>query len=336
MQQNEKVEEITNNTFNGMKVAKGLDPNKIISKSIFLYNEPNRQFEKHGHLLYPLVGRNHRATLDTSNGNVLWQQELAFKKILNESQARNFYPFEEVSTNLTDLFNEKLKDTGMHIVREYSSHGDFSHYWECLSDRFDIDIKDSFRVGDTVQVGMVVRNGIGTSVALGIDLFTNCVRCSNGAIARGKDLGSIAIAHASSFAKMKHRFEEAIPIVIEHVKGLISYYQRSAYVRMNQEIAEQLYLNLHRPVSDGYYPDYLGIDTDERKRQEEKDGRITDISKIVHYRQENIALWQAFNDLTSPLWKSQTLGFTGKRTAEIALHRQLIKIVDKHGSKAAA
>jgi hypothetical protein len=317
--------EIADQTFRGVKVAKGIEPSKILERSIFLYDEPNRQFEKYGHLVYPILTRDHRARFGLSSGYKQWEQEEQFKKFLTEQQARNFYPHEEVTTQLTDIFESDLKDSGMKIVKQYSSHATFSNYWECLSDRFDTGIKDSYRVGDTVQVGMVVRNGIGTNIALGIDLFTMCLSCQNGAVARGKDLGTVSISHASSYQKMKDRFIEAIPIAIDAVKDLIAYYQRAVYVKMNQTIAENLYKRLR--IGEKYFPPSFGIDSDERKKQIEKNEY--DVSKIVHYHGDE-SLWKTFNDFTAGIWKSGSLEFTGKRQSEIQLHNELLQQVIAH------
>lgn len=315
-------------TFGDSKISKHIDPSKIIEKSIYLYNEPIKTFEQYGHLLYPILVRDHYAKIDFGSGHFHWEQEGKFKKFLTDLQAKSFYPHEEVNTQLQGIFEGELKDSGMKIVKKFDSHGGFSNYWECLSDRFDTGIKDSYRVGDVVQVGMIVRNGIGTSTALGIDVFTNCLTCQNGAVAKGKDLGSFSVSHVTNYQHMKDKFLEAIPNAIKHAKKLIEYYQQSVYVKMNQKLAEEIYDATH--FSDNYYPDYFGIDKDEKKKllESKKPSKITG-KELIHFKGDNVQLWQTFNDMTHDLWHSDRLHFTGKRGAEISLHNELISIVER-------
>lgn len=317
-----------NETFSGVKVRKDIDPSKIIEKAIYLYDDPDKTFEQYGHLLYPILIKDHYGKIDKGSGYKLWQQNGDFKKFLTDHTS--FYPHEEVTTQLKNIFENELVDSGMKIQKTYDSHGGFSNYWECLSDRFDTGIEDSYRKGDVVQVGISVRNGIGTSVALGIDVFTNCVACSNGAIARGQDLGSFSVSHITDYNKMKNRFLEAIPNAIHHAKKLIDYYQKSVYVKMNQKLAEEIYDKTH--FSDKYYPEYFGIDPDEKKKllETKKPSKITG-KELIHYNGgDNVQLWKTFNDMTHDIWKSERLHFSGKRGAEITLHNELISIVNRN------
>jgi hypothetical protein len=55
------------------------------------------------------------------------------------------------------------------------------------------EVIDNKGMKDEVRVGCVIRNSLGAGVALGADLFTYRLICENGAIAKGRDLGSIAI-----------------------------------------------------------------------------------------------------------------------------------------------
>jgi hypothetical protein len=313
--------------FGGAKFEQGIDPSKVIEKSIYTYNEPIKTFEQYGHLLYPILVRNNYTRIGFGSGYYHWEQEGKFKKFLTDLQAKSFYPHEEVTTQLTDLFEGELKDSGMKIKTRYDSHAGFSGYWECVSDRFDTTIKDSYRVGDVVQVGMIVRNGIGTSVALGIDFFTNCLTCANGAVAKGKDLGTFSISHATNYKDMKTRFLQAIPDAIKHAKKLIEYYQKSAYIRLNQKIAEEIYDKTY--FTEKYYPDYFGIDPEERKKAKQ-DKKKSLGEKVVNFKtSDNITLWQAFNDMTAELWHSDRLQFSGKRGLEIRLHNELISLVNR-------
>ena len=65
----------------------------------------------------------------------------------------------------------------MHIVEEYEAHDGDSHYWTLLSNEFHKVDKDK------IKIGVAIRNGIGTNVSLGVDLYTVRQVCENGAVA---------------------------------------------------------------------------------------------------------------------------------------------------------
>src|SRR5215510_14210362 len=142
-----------------LKYASGIEQKDILERKTFLWNRPDKRFAEFGDLLYPqLVTSN--GVVNLGNNSKYWEEDGNFMGNLTEKQAKSFYPHRAVSKHLGRVLEEHLKDTGMRIVQEHNANNKFTHYWECLSDRFDRKIKDTHaKVDDVVQVGMLVRNG---------------------------------------------------------------------------------------------------------------------------------------------------------------------------------
>jgi hypothetical protein len=311
---------VTRLNLDGIRFASNIDPQDVIERGVFLYDKPDRTFERWGHLTYSLIGRNHKGIFDVVEKPKWWEQNGEYKKMLFNT----LYPHEEVQYQVNQLFENELVDSGMKIVRNHISHDGYTQYWEVLSDRFDVELKDSYRKDDVVQIGMMVRNGIGTGIALGIDLFTNCLVCLNGAVARGQDIGSIAISHVGDYEAMKAKFLEAIPNAINRAKDLIEYYQQAVYVKMTQKIAENFYTNL-KDLTSSHYPEYFNLDDDARKDKEKR----KDAKEIVNFSErDHLSVWEVFNDFTQDLWHANKMKFSGIRYNEISLHRALIQTVN--------
>jgi hypothetical protein len=302
--------------------ASGINPNKILEKKIQVYDEPDLTFSKWGHVLRPLLVPNAKGIV-TKAKDRHWEKDGTFEDFIRENTV--FYPNEPLGDHLKDLLKKDFKDK-MQIVDEHESHNGRSHYWECLSDKFNKDIKgSSLKVGDTVQVGMIVRNGIQTDIALGIDIFTKRLSCTNGMISKHPE-GNISIAHIGSFESMREKFLAAIPIAINAAKNMIEYYQQSAYVKTSQRIAENFYTGLRNRLTPQYFPDDFNLDIDLEKKEPEK------VSKIVRYEPHGEKkLWDMFNNFTEKIWhadkivkRGNGLSFTGKRNTETQLHKVLI------------
>jgi hypothetical protein len=295
--------------------AQGIDPKKIEYEQIMTYNEPDRTFEKWGHILKP--------TLANANNNIIksgyrcWKQDGDFMDFINKNTV--FYPHEAVHDHVQKTVNTSLKDSKLQLIKEYDTHKGRSHYWEYVSDLRDNVIKGSLKVNDIVQVGMIIRNGIQTDIALGIDFFTKRLSCTNGAISAARSEGNISISHVGTYEYMRDRFTEAIPYAIEKAKELIYYYQESAYIKANQKLAEEFYSQLRNKITPSYFPDNFNLDLDKAKAEPEA------ISKIVKYEpKKEEKLWDVFNNFTEKIWHSEKLSFTGIRKTETALHKVLI------------
>jgi Domain of unknown function (DUF932) len=180
-------------------------------------------------------------------------------------------------------FVEKNKD--LHIMPapvsganfRTSHHGDAA-YWTILSDRFEKVIE-----GDDVQLGCVVRNSIGTYVALGADLFTVRQVCTNGAIAKGHDLGSIAIRHIGNHQDMLRNFGAGIERIIDKCSELVEYYRQATQIKLNKKIAEEW----AKRIPQRALPENVHVD---------EKGKVT-LSKTTQP-----TVWEAFNEITYAGW----------------------------------
>lgn len=328
----------------------------------------DKTWEKYGHILYPVLMRNRWNKLDARSGYKLWMkltpnadtgvEEWTERKILKESQT--FIPHEEISSALNaifaeqlgiqqkayegqaqernTIFHERLKSAGFGTegwkITQHPSHKGDTIHWEILTDYREA-IKNSYTekingTEDGVYLGCVVRNGLGTSVALGVDMFTYRPWCSNGAIARGKDLGTFAISHVGSYERIQDAFETGIIQVFERVKDLVEYYRKATQVKMNQQVVDLIVKQVM--PADMYLPPYIEVDEDIRKLRKEKgkDRELTEDQKEYRFapRGREITVWETFNDFTTGFWKSPTLAFHSTSAYESQLHSALVKSID--------
>lgn len=95
-------------------------------------------------------------------------------------------------------------------AKEFSHH-DKAQYWKLVSEdiREQIDYRGT---GDVVHGGVVVRNGVGVSVALGADLFTMRVVCGNGCVGRGVDMG-FKLRHVNNIDVLRSLFIDRKSVV---------------------------------------------------------------------------------------------------------------------------
>jgi hypothetical protein len=304
-------------------------------------SQADRTWQHYGHILAPIAFRNRWDKLDTRSGYYLWLQnqgdyvgtdeQLLERKLLKDTQT--FLPHEEVSHQLTEIFDNELKGSGLHITdRHQSHHGDTMH-WTILSDSLNRNIENSY-VGkdDIVRFGAVVRNGIGTNVALGVDLFTYRLICENGAIARGTDLGSFSISHAR---RKDERIQDAIvPAIkrcVEHLKDFTDYYQQATKIAFNQKILDTIITKL--APSDRMIPEKdIDIDYDLRRKKEKnptnKDLQHQSEYKISRQGKEK-DMWHIFNDFTELYWHNNKMSFHRISRKEQQLHQVLIQTVER-------
>jgi hypothetical protein len=296
--------------------AQGINPDKILEKKVMVLDQPDRTFEKWGHLV--------RATLTNQKNQIIktghrhWEQNGEFKDFLNRNTV--FYPHEAVEDHANKSIDSSLKKHNIKLIDKYYTHNDRSCYWEYVCDLRDHIIKgSSLKIDDVVQTGFIIRNGIQSDTALGVDFYTKRVSCTNGAISAARSEGNISISHVGSYEHMKTRFLEAIPLAILKAEELIDYYQQSVYIKANQKLAEEFYEQLRNKITPKYFPENFNIDPDIAKEDPEA------ISKIVTYKPKTEEkLWDVFNNFTENLWHSKRLSFTGKRKTETALHQVLL------------
>ena len=191
------------------------------------------------------------------------------------------YPNEEVNAVLHKWVDRP--GSGLKIVKQYFSHGGSASYWQIMSDKY-----AEVQKGDKIQIGCLVRNSIGTYVALGADLFTYRLICSNGAIAKGSDLGSIAVRHIGDRNIMVKEFSKGLEQILDRTAGLIHYYKEAAKMKVNQLIAE----SWAKRIPQRALPPQIEVNTK--------------TEKVTLTGQPN--LWTAFNDITANVWKNESQG----------------------------
>lgn len=224
---------------------------------------------------------------------------------------RNYvvYPNEELDQVLHKWVDRP--GSGLKIVKQYFSHHGDASYWQIMSDKY-----AEVQKGDKIQIGCVVRNSIGTYVALGADLFTFRLLCSNGAIAKGSDLGSIAIRHIGDREVMVKEFSRGLEHILERTSGLIDYYRQAAKLKVNQLIAE----SWAKRIPQRALPKQIEVDT--------KSGKVTLTG------QPN--LWTSFNDITADVWKNTNhgepmkneTGFSTKHYLTMYAHKVMIQAIN--------
>jgi hypothetical protein len=215
--------------------------NQVISqqkyKAFSIYadmSKVNRMWEKYGYLQAPLAIKKQNGVFSSRSHKsqvVILNDE--FRKILTASYA--LVPHEFVYDTLDKHVLKNLKDLDLHIEEEYEAHDGDSKYWTLLSNQFyEVD-------KDKIKVGVSIRNGIGTNVSLGLDLYTLREWCTNGAVARGGNMGSFSIAHLGKIEIIAALFERSIRHAFEKIKELIEYYKKSTLIKLNNEMATQIY-----------------------------------------------------------------------------------------------
>jgi uncharacterized protein DUF932 len=219
------------------------------------------------------------------------------------------YPNEEVDAVLHKWVDRP--GSGLKIVKQYFSHHGDASYWQIMSDKY-----AEVQKGDKIQIGCLVRNSIGTYVALGADLFTYRLICSNGAIAKGSDLGSIAVRHIGDRNIMVREFSKGLESILERTTGLIHYYKEAAKLKVNQLIAESWAARIPQRA----LPKQIEVNT--------KTGKVTLTG------QPN--LWNSFNDITADVWKNKNqgepmktdTGFSTKYYLTMYAHKVMIQAID--------
>lgn len=218
--------------------------------------------------------------------------------------SRNYvvFPNEEVN----ELVQELAAKNNLEIQRvDVSHHGDAA-YWQLLSKSMDKYIEYKGK-NDAIKVGCVIRNSVGAGVALGADLFTYRVFCSNGAVARGNDMG-FSLKHVIAHDLMLEIFMDKIKKIIEQTGELIEYYQKAAQLRMNKRIAEEI----AKRIPQKSFPKCMTYDYKNKQ--------------VILTRQDD--LWTAFNDVTQAVWHDDKSHYLKKSGQEQALHRILVNAVD--------
>lgn len=250
-----------------------------------------------------------------------------FEKLLGTGYT--YLPHGKVQQVTDAIIKHELKDENIKLLKIEEAHRGHSRFWKYMGDElFNIDPKTD----DQVKVGFVVRNGYDTGIALGIDVFTYRLVCSNGAVARGKNLASVSIRHVGDIEKMTRVFTDSISEVMSKAKEIIKYYRKATLIKVNNELANQMYQRL-ADLGETYLPSNWNILTREELKKMKKDGIFKSNLDIVKVKQP-MSLWETFNEITANQrvrMEQRKAGFPQITNQQNRLHQSLIAIVNQKG-----
>jgi Domain of unknown function (DUF932) len=193
----------------------------------------------------------------------------------------------------------------------------YRRYFGVLSKKLDTEIQKSFRKDDVVRLGALVHNGIAEDTAVGFDAFTYALRCENGMIGRGKDLGSASWAHQGSVEKLQEKILAGLEEMFDIGTEFLEYIKASNTIKMTKEHIQQIYQNTN--ISDRYYGvQYFSIDADKKPTDPER----------IQLAKNNATLWEGINAITQNVWHSQEIAFGRKSRQLRQLNNQIVQIVN--------
>jgi hypothetical protein len=207
-----------------------------------------------------------------------------YKRIVSRKYV--VFPNEEVD----ELIKEIAEQQHLTIGKTHDSHYGDAMYWEVLDS-----VPEYVGAGDEMSLGCIVRNSLGAGVALGADCFTFRLICSNGAIARGQDLGSVSLRHMGTHDQMLDKFTLSISNVIEESHTLVQAYKRATQIRMNLLIAEEFV----KYIPERALPDSIEVTRKNRN-----------VIGVALARRDT--LWETFNDITKAAWHHRRSGWMTK------------------------
>lgn len=256
----------------------------------------------------------------------MWVHNLEFQKFLKTSF--NMIPHGKVDQIVKQIAESELKKEKLSLLKKETGHRGHTQYWKYMGD-------EEFNISgnDKVKIGFVVRNGIGTGVALGVDVFTYRLICSNGAVARGKNLKSFSIRHVGTDAnKMVRSFTDQIKETMESAKQIIQYYRKATQIKVNDELANIMYQKLAR-LGETYLPEHWNIKTTTELKKLKKDGKFKGNLSLVKVKKE-ISLWDTFNIITQnerDRLNQKKINFPLLVKHQDKLHQTVFEIVNRRG-----
>ena len=287
----------------------------------------DRTWEKYGYVKAPLAVKKPNGDLSSRSHKsqvVIYQND--FRKLLSNSYA--LIPHEFVQEILERYVLKNVSDLRMSIDKDYSAHDGDSHYWTILSDdKFKVDGHDNF------QVGVSIRNGIGTNVSLGADLYTMRLICTNGAVARGRNFGSFSIPHIGKIELVSKYFEKLIRHTFARSMELIKIYEKANKIKVNDEIATQIYKKM--PYAARYLPTTWNIASRYRIKDLKKEGKYKEGMILAQVITKNQTLFEAFNEITERQrdgLRTGKINFSAVSTHQVGLHNAMIEIVNQRRS----
>jgi hypothetical protein len=267
-------------------------------------------WSKYGYSGFPIMATNVKGEVgESTRYKAYWQKSNAFPEPTLRCvipRVQPFIPMEAVEDIITG-FEKRLTDTfpeakkrGFkieHIIRKHSNKGNTQH-WIVQTNAIE-NIKNSYQKDDDVKLGFVVKNGYDTGVALGINIFSFRLLCSNGAVARGQDFETSSIRHIGKDPKQLLKlFQTGLLKAVEGWRELIELYNKMAKVKLNEKMARYIYDNADTPNK--FFPDYYQIATPKEIKEKPKTPVIALTSKG-----KSVTLWENFNDMTYELWRAK-------------------------------
>lgn len=313
-----------NNTF--FEPNKGSKGGKSDIQAFTIYadmSKADRTWEHYGHILAPQVIQYEDGSFELGGkSRNIWTFKNKYKDMLSRMYA--LLPNEHIDHIIGKEVD--LKKLGLKLFSRNESHGGDTVHWLLQSEeKFIVD-------KDEVYVGAAVRNGAGTNVSLGIDMFTLRWACKNGAIAKGRNLGSFKMAHVGKVESITKKFEDQLAIAIKHSAELIKYYKKAALIKVNDEIANKIYKNMLS--SNTYLPENWHIKKHKEIRELRKDGKLKEAKDLVKVSgSDKQSLWQVFNIITEKHKngiQSHDIRFSAVAKQQSNLHRALIEVVNSH------
>ncbi len=288
----------------------------------------DRTWERYGYLKAPLAVKKEDGTFSSRSHKsqvLIYQDE--YKKLLSNVYAVT--PHEFVGEMLDKYVLKEVSDLKMYVQKEYSAHDGDSHYWTILSDdKFEMDGHDNF------QVGVSIRNGIGTNVSLGADLYTMRLVCINGAVARGRNFGSFSIPHLGKVEVIVKLFEKLIRQVFQKSKDLITVYNKAKKIKMNNELATEIYKKM--PFAAKYLPDNWNVTSRYTIKYLKNNDKLKEGMNLVEVYGKGQTLMDAFNTITEKQrdgLRTGRINFAAVSTHQVGLHNAVIEIVNRPQSK---
>lgn len=271
----------------------------------FNFKKADETWIKYGYKQVPLEIRSFDGKVwDDRKSSGIFQNGL-YRKICGRGYV--MLPNEEVDNIVPKLIKAFGAEFGLELFKTHTAYNGDAKYWEIRSKK-EFKIPGSFRDNDKVQLGFILRNSLACNVSFGMDVFTFCTLCSNGAISKGSDLLSMKIKHygKDSLKQMTENLERRVRDIMTEGILLIKEYEKSAKLKLRLEAAKLI----AKRVSVKYLPEYIAVD--------EKTHNVT-------LKKQNVSFWEAFNDVTQPVWHNKDLSFLTKSEMTNHLHRVMKK-----------
>jgi len=271
----------------------------------FNFKKADETWIKYGYKQVPLEIRSYDGKIwDDRKSSGIFQHDL-YRKICSRGYV--MLPNEEVDVLVPKIVKALGAEFGLELFKTYTAYNGDAKYWEIRSKK-EFNIPESFRANDKVQLGFILRNSLACNVSFGMDVFTFCQVCSNGAISKGSDLLSMKIPHygTDSLKQMTTNLERRVRDIMQEGVLLIKDYEKAAKLKLRLESAKMI----AKRVSVKYLPEYIEVD--------EK-------THNVKLKKQNVSFWEAFNDVTQPVWHNKELSFLTKSEMTNHLHRVMKK-----------